>query len=166
MKPKGRDINEFLLRVATLDNLDDLLRHRSAMLVEMGFSRDDVAPVLSAARTYLQHALPDGSCRAWLALHEQEIIGGGFLVIADWPGVPRCAGPHCPWILNVYVEPEFRHKGVARLLMKQMIEYCRNAGFPFVSLHASEDGKPLYEKLGFEPTNEMRLNLETPQSTK
>lgn len=28
-----------------------------------------------------------------------------------------------------------------------------------VSLHASVEGRPLYEGLGFEPTNEMRLGL-------
>jgi len=29
-----------------------------------------------------------------------------------------------------------------------------------ISLHASPFGRPLYESLGFEPTNEMRLHLE------
>jgi len=28
-----------------------------------------------------------------------------------------------------------------------------------VSLHASDDGRKLYEELGFQPTNEMRLEL-------
>ena len=30
-----------------------------------------------------------------------------------------------------------------------------------VTLHASDKGRPLYESLGFEPTNEMRLKLGT-----
>jgi hypothetical protein len=29
-----------------------------------------------------------------------------------------------------------------------------------VSLHASDFGRPLYESLGFRPTNEMRLKLD------
>jgi GNAT superfamily N-acetyltransferase len=157
-------MNEFLLRSATLDDVEHLLHQRYAMFLEMGFSQDDVRPAVAAARTYLTHALPAGSCHAWLALHEQQIIGGGFLVINDWPGVPGCVGPQYPWILNVYVEPEFRRRGVARLLMNQMIEYCRNAGFPFVALHPSADGKPLYEKLGFVPTDEMRLYFKTWQT--
>ena len=28
-----------------------------------------------------------------------------------------------------------------------------------VATRASDDGRPLYESLGFEPTNEMRINL-------
>ena len=41
-----------------------------------------------------------------------------------------------------------------------MIEYCHENGWPRINLHASELGRGLYEDLGFEPTNEMRLVLE------
>jgi hypothetical protein len=40
-----------------------------------------------------------------------------------------------------------------------MIAWCKQEGFARVSLHASEHGRPLYESLGFEDSNEMRLNL-------
>jgi GNAT superfamily N-acetyltransferase len=43
--------------------------------------------------------------------------------------------------------------------MQTMIEWCRREGFARVNLHASEDGRHLYESLGFEPSNEMRLKL-------
>jgi hypothetical protein len=43
--------------------------------------------------------------------------------------------------------------------MRTMIDWCRGEGFAAVYLHASNDGKPLYEALGFEPTTEMRLKL-------
>lgn len=43
--------------------------------------------------------------------------------------------------------------------MQTMIDWCRHEGFTHVSLHASADGRSLYESLGFEPSNEMRLNL-------
>jgi hypothetical protein len=40
-----------------------------------------------------------------------------------------------------------------------MIEWCRKQGLAMVYLHASQDGRSLYESLGFEPTTEMRLKL-------
>jgi hypothetical protein len=43
--------------------------------------------------------------------------------------------------------------------MQEMIAWCRQQGFTHIYLHASKDGRPLYEALGFEPTNEMRLSL-------
>jgi GNAT superfamily N-acetyltransferase len=59
----------------------------------------------------------------------------------------------------MYTEPAYRRKGIARELMKRMIDWCRQEGFGTVLLHASKDGRSLYESLGFTPTNEMRLML-------
>jgi len=44
--------------------------------------------------------------------------------------------------------------------MEAMIAWCKKEGFARVTLHASEHGRHLYETLGFEPSNEMRLNLQ------
>jgi hypothetical protein len=43
--------------------------------------------------------------------------------------------------------------------MRTMIDWCKQEGYAAVYLHASDNGKPLYESLGFEPTTEMRLKL-------
>jgi GNAT superfamily N-acetyltransferase len=62
-------------------------------------------------------------------------------------------------ILNVYTDPEYRRRGIARLLMETMIDWCKREGLARVNLHASDAGRHLYESLGFEPSNEMRLKL-------
>jgi len=43
--------------------------------------------------------------------------------------------------------------------MLTALSWCRDSGIRSVILHASSDGRPLYDSLGFTPTNEMRLNL-------
>jgi GNAT superfamily N-acetyltransferase len=48
---------------------------------------------------------------------------------------------------------------VAKQLLKVMIDWCRIEGFRAVSLHASPAGRPVYESVGFQPTNEMRITL-------
>lgn len=63
-------------------------------------------------------------------------------------------------ILNMYVEKSYRRRGIARALMEKMIDWCRSEGFTQVCLHASNEGRPLYETLGFKPTTELRLDLE------
>ena len=40
-------------------------------------------------------------------------------------------------------------RGLARLLMETIHQWCRNAGYPVVGLAASQKGKPLYESLGY-----------------
>lgn len=126
--------------------------------------RDETALDLmeKAATEYFTQALPQGSYRGSLAIDESgEVIGGGGIVVSPWPGVLGQPHPRRAMILNLYVERRHRRKGVANSLMKTMIAWCRQNGFTNVGLHASEEGRPLYERLGFRPTNEMRLDFET-----
>jgi hypothetical protein len=44
--------------------------------------------------------------------------------------------------------------------METIVAWCREAGYPSVALHASHEGRPLYETLGFKTTGEMRLRLD------
>ena len=58
-------------------------------------------------------------------------------------------------VLNVYVDPAHRHKGVARRLMDTIIRWAPGVGIVRLVLHASPAGRPLYESLGFFASNEM-----------
>ena len=80
-------------------------------------------------------------------------------MITLWPSHPSDPQPRRATILNLYTEIDYRRQGLAKRLMRMMIEWCRREGFAWVSLHASEEGKRLYVALGFKPTNEMRLTL-------
>ena len=61
-------------------------------------------------------------------------------------------------VLNVYVEPEWRKRGIADALMRALLQELAARGIRRVVLHASDDGRRLYERLGFVVTNEMRLS--------
>ncbi len=116
--------------------------------------------VLRVSEIYFRDAIPRGRYRGWLVEAEDGVVAAGAgVVINDWPAHPYETQPLRAWILNMFVEPEFRRQGIARRLMEAMIAWCREAGYKNVSLHASEAGRPLYEAMGFLPTNEMRLKL-------
>ena len=85
-------------------------------------------------------------------------VAAGFCCV---PGrrVRRIPGFGGPSLLNVYTEPEFRQRGIARRIMGTILAWLKEQGFPSASLHASDEGRPLYEDLGFEATNEMRLRF-------
>jgi GNAT superfamily N-acetyltransferase len=128
------------------------------MFEDMGQAGSDA--ISAVAESFLRDMMPRGRYRGWLAVTEDgSVVAGAGVSIVDWPGSPADPAPRRGWIQNVYTEPEFRRQGLARRLMEVVIAWCREEGFVFITLHASPYGRPLYEELGFTPTNEMRLRL-------
>ena len=154
-------MEEVSIRQATPADLEVILHHRQAMFWDMG-SRDEkrLAGMRVSSEAFLRRALADGTYRGWLAvLADGRVAAGGGIAIVPWSGSPDDPAPRRGWIQNVYTEPAFRHCGLARRIMETIVEWCRAEGFYAVSLHASTFGRPLYESMGFRPTNEMRLYL-------
>jgi GNAT superfamily N-acetyltransferase len=149
-----------VIRQATPDDIPEIVRQRRAMYEDMEYT-DSAAldTVVATSTSYLSEALPTGSFRAWLAVSGERIVGGGAIVISPWPSHPYDGQCRRAAILNVYTYRDHRKRGIGRQLMQTMIDWCREQDFAFVSLHASKDGRHLYETLGFKATNEMRLNL-------
>jgi len=152
---------EVKIRAADVSDVPKLIHHRRMMWWDMG-RRDEKALHLmeTAANEYFQAAVAEGSYVGFLAENASgAVIGGGGIVISAWPGVWGQRHPRRAMILNMYVEREHRRQGIARALMEKMIVWCKENQFASVGLHASDQGRGLYEKLGFKPTTEMRLEL-------
>jgi GNAT superfamily N-acetyltransferase len=131
------------------------------MFHEMGY-RDEAAldKMCEAFRPWLERRMRHNEYLAWFAVDEDRNIAAGLgLWLMDWP--PHMIGPGAPRgnILNVYTRPESRRMGLARRLMDAALEWCAQNRVRAVILHSSDDGRRLYESLGFEPTNEMRIVL-------
>ena len=109
---------------------------------------------------WLRRRMADGELVALVAVAPGGVAAGSGCVWFQ-PSQPRPRLPErtVPYILSMYTEPEFRGRGVATRLVNRMVALCRSRRHPRVLLHASRFGRPLYERLGFEPTPEMRLWL-------
>jgi GNAT superfamily N-acetyltransferase len=152
----------FTIRETRSTDLEEILRHRRMMFYDMGY-QDSAALdlMLKRSRPNIERYLADGSYRGWFAVAaDDQVIAGVGLIITELVSGPLSPEQTCrPYLLNVYTDPEFRHRGLARQLTVKAIEWCRMQGFKVLWLHASEYGKPLYDSLGFVPTNEMKLML-------
>ncbi len=149
------------LRQATIEDAAILTAHRRGMFRDMGY-RDDVALDAMAAKflTWVEAKLRSGEYLAWLAIAEDgRVAAGAGLWLMDWPPHMVGSSQRRGNILNVYTEPEFRRLGLARRVTVAAMDWCRENGIDCVILHASDQGRALYESLGFRPTNEMRIRL-------
>jgi GNAT superfamily N-acetyltransferase len=154
------------VRVATAADAAILARQRADMFRDMG--RLDAAtygPLVSASAEYFARAIPTGEYVGWVATADAAtdtpIAGVGVQVRTMLPrpnevGTALTVGSE-GIVLNVYTELAWRRRGVAELLMRELLAWSRVRGLARLVLHASTEGRPLYEKLGFVATNEMRL---------
>jgi GNAT superfamily N-acetyltransferase len=148
------------VRPATLDDIETIVHHRRAMFFDMGW-RDEAAldKMCQRFRPWLRDRMAAANYLAWLVEIDGTAAAGLGLWLMDWPPHMIGGGERRGNILNVYTEPEFRRRGLARALMHTALEWCRTQQVNAVILHASDDGRSLYESLGFTPTNEMRILL-------
>jgi GNAT superfamily N-acetyltransferase len=118
----------------------------------------------TATASFLRDAMPRGDYLGWVAedaVAPGVIVGGAGVHLRPILPRPRGGdglelGPEAI-VLNVYVDPAWRRRGVGEALIRALLAALDAGGIRRIVLHASDDGRRLYERLGFEPTNEMRL---------
>ena len=144
-------------RRATVNDAELITRHRKAMFADM---RDAPEPVLDEmARNFepwVRRMIAEEKYVGWITSDGKAAIGSAGLLLLDW--APHFLDPACDqrgYILNVFVEPEFRGRGIAKALTKECMAEAKQRGIGVVALHASKKGQPVYEKFGFKTSNEM-----------
>lgn len=155
--------NALELRLATLDDIPALVRHRRGMFVDMDAlkgAQPDPAQLDAMDAAYANFArerLSDSRMQAWVIADADRVVASGAVLYTDW--LPRPDGKQSvlAYVHSVYTEPDYRRIGLARRILKAMLAECQARGLPRLTLHASDQGRGLYEELGFVPTNEMRL---------
>jgi GNAT superfamily N-acetyltransferase len=142
----------YSVRDATLADADALVRHRIAMFTDMGLAFDREAVDLPF-RAWLAEQMPAGTYRAWVVEDETGgVVAGGGATIIPWPPGPRYPGNRLAFVYNVYVEPAHRRRGLAKRVMEAIHAFCRAHRITSIALNASDDGRPLYESLGYQVT--------------
>jgi len=156
----------FEIVAATAADIPVITRHRVAMFRDMNELQSGAEDALArAAAECLAKALPLGEYLGWVArstASASAVIGGAGVQLRAMLPRPRPGGAELEVgpeavVLNVYVEPSWRRRGVAEALMRSVLADLETRGVRRVVLHASDAGRRLYERLGFVPTTEMRL---------
>ena len=149
------------LRRATLDDAETIALHRRMMFRDMGYHDDALLDAMTEKfLPWIRAKMAAGDYLAWLAVSAQDIVvAGAGLWLMDWPPHMLGSGALRGNILNVYTQPEFRHRGLARWLVEAALHWCKTNEVDLVILHASDDRRRLYESLGFRAGNEMRITL-------
>ena len=88
--------------------------------------------------------MPAGTYRAWLVedapAHSSPAAA---LTIIPWPPGPQYPGDALAFVYNVYAEPAYRRRGLARLVMDAIHAWCRDHGVALGRAQRQPDGRPV-----------------------
>ena len=147
-------------RKADIRDLDELVRSRLMVLRAANGLEEgaELSEVESESDTYYRRALADGSHVAYLAYDGDALIGTGG--VSFFQVLPTCHTPsgQKAYIMNMYTEPGYRRRGIARRLVELLVAESVDRGVERISLEATKLGRTLYAACGFVPLpNEMEL---------
>ena len=152
----------FILKRATVEDAELL----ATMRLEMRRERETAKCRISEEDFF----------RANLEFFREQIGSGNFVSFIAWDGdkAAACSGLtfqiHPPtysnpsgksgYLSNLYTRPEWRHMGLARLLLDKQAEVAKAAGCAQLFMNASPMGRHIYVKYGYRPVEgEMTIDL-------
>jgi len=153
-------MNEIKFDTATKKDIPELVRLRIAYMI------DDFGSITDYERKCMENQLPDYFERrlgkeliAFVARSEGKLVAAAYLLIIEKPANPFLPNGLDSEVLSVYTEEAHRGKGICTQLMKNMITYAKSHKLCRIDLIATQDGYPLYKKIGFEDRKQKYLDM-------
>lgn len=146
-------------RPAGLDEYPAAAALRQEMALEMGADFDAAAcDWRTKFAAYFGGKQSSGNGQLFLAYDGPAVVGCSIVTLED--NYRRyCFGTLGAHVNAVFVRPAYRRRGIAKRLMRLTIAWAREKGCARVRLRASDEGRVLYDGLGFEAGREMELVL-------
>lgn len=155
------------IRLAADHDLSEVLRLRLEFIADVrGVESATFEPAfVEVTRAYLDDVTRLGRIRTWLAVGPVgAALGIASVLRNDAPPLPEQHLAHEGYVVNLWVDPSVRRQGVARALLQTAIDDAPSWGLRRLYLHATDDGRPLYEETGFVPDTRW-MGLRLPRTT-
>ena len=131
----------------TEKELGIFIQMRIRQLREEGTKEDiDLAPAL---KDYYERHMADGTFVSWLALDGDKIIGTSGMSFVEKPPYFGCPNGRIGLLSSMFTDPAYRRRGIARELLRLVVEEARAYGCGTVQITASDMGVLLFTDFGF-----------------
>ena len=145
---------------AVKEDIDELIRLRIA------YMKDDFGSITEEEKAGMESQLPDYFARklgseliAFTARADGRIVSVAYLHIIEMPANSVLLSGLYGDVLSVYTEPEYRGMGLCTRLMTDLIAYGKKAGLGYIDLKATDEGYPIYKKVGFSDKEQRYRNM-------
>jgi predicted GNAT family acetyltransferase len=149
------------IRKANLKDLDIIYNNRMQFTQLMNNQEISITEEFKQdTYNYIKNHIVDDSLVIWIATEEDEIISVAMVCYYQLlPTISNKKGK-TGYIQNVFTLPNYRGRGYATELMNKIIVDAKERNVGRLLLSASDMGRPIYEKIGFEAvTKEMIFTI-------
>ncbi|AFY53113.1 putative acetyltransferase [Rivularia sp. PCC 7116] len=156
--------NEINLNIRETTPQEDsvIAEHFYQMWLDIGVAENYIKPNhRNLTQEFIKQARQNLFYKGFVAEVDDIIIGSAScqLFTGLYPLILEEEYRKYGYIWGVYVAPSHRRKGIAKQLTNATIKHLKSINCTKAILNASPAGKPVYENLGFLPSNAMQLNL-------
>ena len=128
-------------------DLETFIRMRITQLREEGATEDlDLVPALM---DYYHRHMADGTFVSWLAVDGDQIVGTSGMSFVEKPPYFGCPTGRVGLLSSMYTDRAYRRRGIAKELLRRVVEEAREYGCGSVQITASDMGVLLYTDFGF-----------------
>jgi ribosomal protein S18 acetylase RimI-like enzyme len=116
------------IRTAETSDAALISAHRRAMFAEIQTLDESVLDVVERRTVaWTERMIGEGKYCGWIATDAGRSVASAGLLILDWPPHPfDPEGELRGYLLNVYVDPEYRRRGLAHELVERSMAEARN----------------------------------------
>ena len=129
------------------DDLETFINMRITQLREEGAT--EKLNLVPALMDYYHRHMADGTFVSWLAMDGDKIIGTSGMSFVEKPPYFSCPTGKIGLLSSMYTDPGYRRRGIAKELLRRVVEEARNYGCGSVQITASDMGVLLYTDFGF-----------------
>ena len=137
-------------RVATLDDIDELVRMRALMFGAMGIELADQSWRLDAGEHY-ERMLSNGRIVGAVVdrVGSPGLLSSGVVSFLDQIPSPTRPFSTIAHISSMCTEPDHQRMGLGAMVLDLLVDQVRQRGVSVVELHATTEGESLYRSRGF-----------------
>lgn len=141
------------------DDLPVFIKMRINQLQEEGAKEQNINLEEKLKSYYLRH-LQNHTFISWLAVDGENIIGTSGISFVEKPPYYSNPSGKIGLLSSMYILKEYRRKGIAKQLLKMIVNEAREYDCGAIQITASNMGVLLYTDFGFEKNNNfMQYNL-------
>lgn len=136
-------------RIAAISECKELADLRMRMRKELD---SDFNSELIYAETldFFKRSIKNGTHIAFVCECDGQLIATAGISLFEMMPTTEHPNGRAARLMNMYVEPSYRHRGIAKTLLNCAMTYAGEHGIGKVMLNPSRMGKALYENYGFQ----------------